>query len=188
MSTECIYTVKVLYLKHSRACVPLFNFMAAVKVMAIQSVAPGKVTEPRVRRRISMSGELQPDFVQKHMQVILYYKKSEEEECGLKIGGWLKDSLSCALSEQPLMAGRLYKSSDGEWELVSNDSGVRLVEAQLDMSLPQFLDWDKRRDVEHQLGYWKDIEEQNPHFSALFYVQVSKYYATLFCNDLVLYD
>lgn len=56
--------------------------------------------------------------------------------------GWVKDSLSCALCEQPLLAGRLYRSSDGEWNFVSDDSRVRLVEAQLDRSLSHFLAWD----------------------------------------------
>jgi hypothetical protein len=56
--------------------------------------------------------------------------------------------------------------------MVSNDTGVRLVEAKITMTLQEFLGLEENEKAEAELVSWMDIDEQNPQFSPLLYVQV----------------
>lgn len=113
------------------------------------------------------------------LHVLLYYNKASKEDSGWFFASWLRESLARALSEQqPLLAGRLHrvKDGDGELEIVSNDSGVRLIEARIAMTLSSILELKgkEREGAETKFVSWKDVEEQNPQFSPLFYIQVCK--------------
>ncbi|MCD7469992.1 hypothetical protein HAX54_009498 [Datura stramonium] len=65
---------------------------------------------------------------------------------------WIRESLGMALNERPLLAGRLRSKGEndtnGEFEIVPNDSGVRLIEAKMPMNLDDFLDLEEKRNVE----------------------------------------
>ncbi|KAL2902988.1 Protein ECERIFERUM 26-like [Bienertia sinuspersici] len=138
-------------------------------IESVYSTTPKKMTEPRLSCKIS------------RMHIILCYKKNQSNEInqdyyGLHIGGWLKESLGSALMEHPILAGRLRRSDNGGLEIVSNDSGVRCVEVQMPLNLVDFLESkEMNNEVEGNLVYWQDIENSNPQFSPLFYVQVTKF-------------
>lgn len=148
------------------------SFVSKLHIVAMQSVVPARVTEPGQRRRIS--GQIRHQMYREHLQVVLYYNKAHEEEDGRAMTGWLKDSLSRTLSEEPMLAGRLQRSPDEEGELAIafNDSGVRLVNAQMELTLSELLNLEEREEAEAKLAFWKDVDEENPQYSALFYVQV----------------
>ncbi|XP_058106268.1 uncharacterized protein LOC131249472 [Magnolia sinica] len=151
------------------------TYTSKLRIDAIQTVIPSKVAGPGLRRRISVSGPLRSDIYRKHIHIVLCYKKTHEDECGRMVAGWLKESLNSVLSEYPAFAGRLRRGSHGddrELAIVFNDSGVRLVQAQMDMTLSEFLNSSEREDSEAELAFWKDVDEENPQYSALFYVQV----------------
>ncbi|XXG66653.1 hypothetical protein AAC387_Pa06g0182 [Persea americana] len=147
-----------------------------LQMVAMQTVVPAKITDPGQRRRIS--GQTRPEMYKEHFHMVLYYNKAHEEEDGWVLTGWIKDSLSRSLSEEPMLAGRLQRSPDnneGEMAIALNDTGVRLVNAQMEATVSEFLNSEERGDVEAQLAFWKDVDEQNPHCSALFYVQVTSF-------------
>ncbi|CAN0908378.1 Protein ECERIFERUM 2 [Linum grandiflorum] len=154
----------------------------------ILTVMPMAVTEPRRIRRVSYSGE-DPvggsGILTGCLNVVLYYTRSapDREDSGWVAAGWMKESLARALSEQPLVSGRVRKcegeeTGDGEkLEVVSNDSGARLLEATMPVSLTEFMEMDDkvRAEAEADLVFWKEIDEITPQFSPLFYVQVTNF-------------
>lgn len=144
-------------------------------ILAIQTVTPLKVTDPRLSRKISVKDPTGSGVFGRRLHTVLYFKSVNEEDSGWAAVGWIKESLGTALVEQPLLGGRLRRveDSEGEFELVSNDCGVRLMEARTSMTLPKFLDQENREAQEADLlVFWKDIDEQDPQLSPLFYVQV----------------
>nr|POE95270.1 brassinosteroid-related acyltransferase 1 [Quercus suber] len=82
-----------------------------------------------------------------------------------------------AISKQPILSGRLWRGEDGdgELEIVSNDGGVRLIETQVAVTLSVFLELKEKEEAEAQLVFWNDIDEHDPQFSPLFYVQVTNF-------------
>ena len=110
------------------------------------------------------------------LHVVLYYKNVSEEDSGWIFAGWAKESLGKAISERPMLGGRLWRGEDGdgELEIVSNDSGVRLIETQVAVTLSEFLELKEKEEAEAQLVFWNDIDEHNSRFCPLFYVQVTK--------------
>ncbi|TYI15550.1 hypothetical protein ES332_A08G194000v1 [Gossypium tomentosum] len=153
------------------------TFLPKLSIEAIQTVTPMRITEPRQTRQV-LAGELVgPGIFQRCLNVVQYYMKEKEEDSGWLLAGWIKETLGRALHEQPMISGRLRKGerNDGELEIVSNDCGIRLIEARIQMNLSDFLDLKQREDAEAQLVFWKDIDEQNPQFSPLFYVQVTNF-------------
>ncbi|XVF10904.1 hypothetical protein REPUB_Repub07fG0223500 [Reevesia pubescens] len=153
------------------------SFVPKVSIEGILTVTPMRITEPRQTRQV-LAGELVgPGIFQRCLNMVQYYRKEKEEDSGWLVAGWLKESLSRALMEQPMICGRLRKGerNDGELEIVSNDCGIRLIEAIFQMNLSEFLDFKQREEAEAQLVFWKDIDEQNPQFSPLFYVQVTNF-------------
>ncbi|KAJ4822341.1 hypothetical protein Tsubulata_029761 [Turnera subulata] len=152
---------------------------------AMQSVPPLKVTDPRVSRQISAADDpIGLGIFKGHLTVLFYYGKvTKEEGLGLAVAGCIKESLGKAFMEQPILSGRLRRRRDdddqdgniGELEIVSNDAGARLIEAKIPISLQEFLDLKERKDLEAELVFWKDLDEQNPQFSPLLYVQVTSF-------------
>lgn len=113
------------------------------------------------------------------LNILLYYNKASEEDSGWLHAGWIKESLGRALLEQPLFSGRLTRQTDDDrvcddkrLEIVSNDSGVRLVEARMPFTLSEFLDSKTRPEAEAELVYWRDVDGEDPKFCPLFYLQV----------------
>lgn len=107
---------------------------------------------------------------------VLYYNKAMEEDSGRIVAGWIKESVWTSLAEQTILNGRLRRSEGGnaDLEIVSNDDGVRLVEAKIIITLQEFLDLKEKEKLEAKLVFWKYIDQQNPLFSPLLYVQVSE--------------
>ena len=157
-----------------------------LQIVAIMSVPPLKVTEPRrVRQVLASDHTIHPRTIQGCYQIVLYYNQHNEEDSGWSLAGWLVESLAKALLDHPLLAGRLQRRDNvGHLmglEIVSNDSGIRLLEARCPLSLSQFLELNEKENHEAELVFWKEIDDQNPEFSPLFYVQAS---ATLFLRKL----
>lgn len=159
-------------------------FVSKLELLAIQTVMPVKPTDPRKSTRVRVAENHISGIFSRCFSILLCYHKvaSEEEDSGIASGslvaGWIKESLGWALSEQPMLAGRLRRNQDveGEMEMVSNDSGVRLIEAQLAMTLSEFLDLKDKKKAEAELVSWEGLDhEQNPQFSPLFYVQVTSF-------------
>ncbi|XVF13460.1 hypothetical protein REPUB_Repub08aG0209600 [Reevesia pubescens] len=152
-------------------------FVPKLSIEGIQTVTPTAITEPRQTRQV-LAGELVgPGIFQRCLNIVQYYRKEKEEDSGWLVAGWIKETLGTALLEQPMICGRLRKGeiNDGELEIVSNDCGIRLIEAKIQMNLSEFLDLKQREEEEAQLVFWKDIDEQNPQFSPLLYVQVTNF-------------
>ncbi|XP_031251251.1 spermidine hydroxycinnamoyl transferase [Pistacia vera] len=162
-----------------------------LQIESVQTVTPFKETDPRQRRQVLVTDPVGSGIFRRCFNILLYYKKVVEDESGWIVAGWMKESIARALVHQPLLSGRLRRGEDGHagLELVSNDSGLRLIEAGIPMTLSEFLD-KKSRDDEAELVFWKDIDEQNPQFSPLFYVQVTNfecggYSVGMSCNILL---
>ncbi|WOL06103.1 hypothetical protein Cni_G14835 [Canna indica] len=155
--------------------------MSAAKMLhvdAIQTATPGKVTAPGQARRISAApGALRPELLQSRFQAVLYYSKASEKESPLDVAAWMKVSLSAALPDHPVLAGRLRRDGeDGEgWEVKFNDSGVRLVQATAEVSMAELMNSGDVRDKESKLAYWEEVDMEMPNFSALFYIQVTQF-------------
>ncbi|KAM6588387.1 hypothetical protein CsatA_010992 [Cannabis sativa] len=157
---------------------------------AVQTVPPLEITAPRKVRQIVMSSAAgaMGEYVWGWggcVHTVLYYNKKplaeEEEDSGSLHAGWIKESLAIALSQQPLFSGRLQKLDDVNYGIVANDAGVRLIEARLPVTMSEFLlDLDRacgstRREAEAQLVFWRDVDQTDPQFCPLFYVQVTKF-------------
>ncbi|KAL5973845.1 hypothetical protein ACLOJK_030503 [Asimina triloba] len=146
-----------------------------LRIEAVQTVTPGKVSDPGLSRPISISGPGRAELYQKHHHMVFYYRKVHEEECGWNIAAWFKESLNTALTVQPVFAGRIGHGPDGEVAIVFNDCGARMVQAQMETTMSEFLNSSGREDAEAQLATWRDINAENPQNSALFYVQVTNF-------------
>ncbi|KAL4323233.1 hypothetical protein GQ457_11G022010 [Hibiscus cannabinus] len=153
------------------------TFVPKLSIEAIQTVTPMRITEPRQTRQVLAGDLVGPGILQRCLNMVQYYRKEREGDSGWLLAGWIKETLGIALMEQPMISGRLRKNekNDGQLEIVSNDSGIRLIEASIQMNLSEFLESKQREDVEAQLVFWIDIDEQNPQFSPLFYVQVTNF-------------
>ncbi|GAV67612.1 Transferase domain-containing protein [Cephalotus follicularis] len=156
------------------------NLVSKLQIKALQSAGPTMVTDPRLTRRVFVTDPIGSGIFQRSFNVILCYHKGMEEVSGWLVAGWMKESLGIALIQQPILCGRLKRGEDGEDDhgdlrIVASDSGMRLLEAQVPMTLQEFLDSKDKRDYEHKLVFWKDIDEQHPQFCPLFYVQVTNF-------------
>lgn len=152
------------------------NGVPKSQIEAFQTVTPLKVTDPREVRLISTAEPIGSGIFTGCLNIVLYYNKAMVEDSGWLVAGWIKESLGRALREQPMLSGRLRRGEDGhgELEIVSNDSGARLVEAKISVPLQEFLDLKEKEKAETELVFWKDIDEQSPQFSPLLYVQASE--------------
>ncbi|KAI5594422.1 hypothetical protein BDE02_03G072000 [Populus trichocarpa] len=153
------------------------EFVHKVQIEGVQTVAPSKVTDPRETCLVSVKDPVSSDIFRGCLSIVLCYNKAVEEDSGWLVAGWIKESLGRALQDQPMLSGRLRRVEDGngELEMVSNDTGVRLVEAKITMTLQEFLGLEENEKAEAELVSWMDIDEQNPQFSPLLYVQVTNF-------------
>ncbi|XP_022867017.1 protein ECERIFERUM 26-like [Olea europaea var. sylvestris] len=157
------------------------SLASKVRIESMQTVVPIKPTDPINSGRISVSPQnLDSSILGRRFHVILCYNKASDEDSGWLMAGWIKESLSIALCELPILAGRLrvQDSEDGDRDLqiILNDSGVRLVEARVEMKLADFLDLEEKKEAQGEVVFWEDVLEQNQlQFSPLFYVQVTNF-------------
>ncbi|KAK1367565.1 Anthranilate N-benzoyltransferase protein 3 [Heracleum sosnowskyi] len=151
------------------------NRNSMVQYEAFSSVVPLKPTFSRPSFRISTEKYTVPGILKRCFCVLLCYKKASSEDSGWIVAGWTKTSMGIALSEKPMLAGRLRRVEDGGLEIVSNDSGIRLVEAQIPMTLDEFVGLRNKEEVRKQLVFWKSIDDQNTQFSPLMYIQVTNF-------------
>ncbi|CAN4076013.1 unnamed protein product [Withania somnifera] len=140
------------------------NFSSKLQVEAMQTVIPMKITDPRLSRRITLPKNFDSNDLQRRFHMVLYYNKASRR---------IRDGY--AIVESPIFAGRLRRLEDDNLELVSNDSGVRMLEANFPMNMDDFIVYKKKENVENELVYWEDIHETSPQFSPLFYVQVTNF-------------
>ncbi|KAK4769346.1 hypothetical protein SAY86_027496 [Trapa natans] len=147
------------------------------RIEAIQTVTTFKMTDPRVTQTV----ELGPaSSFGACFNTVLYFKRGDEgsDFSGWDTAGWIKDSLGKAFVDEPLLCGRLRRTQEGSkdsLEIVSNDSGCRLVEARIGISIEEFMGSEGREEAETGLVYWKDIDQENPQYCPLFYVQVTNF-------------
>lgn len=148
--------------------------MVQLQILAVQTVMPSKETVPRQFLKVTLPDQNLSSILQQRFNIVLCYKKAFDVDSGWFVAGWIKESLGRAFLELPLFAGRLRRNEEtGEdWHIVSNDSGVRLVESRVDMDMAQFLGLKDKHEVEGELVFWEDVAEHDPQFSPLFYVQV----------------
>ncbi|KAF8088600.1 hypothetical protein N665_0536s0048 [Sinapis alba] len=153
-------------------------------IAGVQSVMPVEVTQQREARSISVEDPVGARIFRRTLNIVTYYNKQagDSGERGWLVAGWIKESLGRALTEQPMLCGRLRRrrKTTGEedgFEVVANDSGVRLVEARFPASLLEFFEMVKRdkNRAEAETVFWRDIDEVDPQFSPLFYVQVTNF-------------
>ncbi|XP_062073889.1 uncharacterized protein LOC133778082 [Humulus lupulus] len=160
---------------------------SGLQIEALLSVSPSKFTEPRMVRRVSSSSsatELDP--LRGCLNLLLYYNQACEDDSGWLHAGWIKESLGRALLDQPLFCGRLrllqstttptdHHDYEKRLEIVSNDGGIRLIEARMPLTLSQFLDSKTKEEAETELVFWKDIDREYANFCPLFYLQVTNF-------------
>ncbi|WCJ25796.1 HXXXD-type acyl-transferase family protein [Euphorbia peplus] len=155
------------------------NVVPKSQIEAILSVPPHSLTEPRHVLKVSSKDPMGSSIFKAALHIVFFCAKGsdEDEAPGWAAAGWIFESLSRALEDQPLLSGRLRRGEDGDGdlEIVSNDSGARLFEGTIDVTLEGFLGLEDVHKAESQLVYWKDIDEKNPEFSPLFYVQVTNF-------------
>ncbi|XP_065857102.1 uncharacterized protein [Euphorbia lathyris] len=149
------------------------------QIEAMQTVPPYRVTDPRQVLKVSAEDPIGSSIFKASLNIIHFCDKpaDDDDDSGWHVAGWIKESLGRALKDEPLLSGRLRRGEDGhgDLEIVSNDSGVRLFEAKIDIKMKDFLALEDVKKAESQLVYWKDIDELNPQFSPLFYVQVTNF-------------
>ncbi|XP_025662079.1 tetrahydroanabasine acetyltransferase [Arachis hypogaea] len=146
-----------------------------VRILAVKTVAPVKETQPRLAQKVLLASNDHDSIVGGCYQVVFYYNNDNGEESGWSFYGWIVESLCMALVDYPILAARLLERDTG-LEIVSIDSGFRLLSAQCQWTLSQFLDLNERHnDNETELVYWKEIDETLPQFSPLCSVQVTKF-------------
>ncbi|PKA58905.1 hypothetical protein AXF42_Ash000998 [Apostasia shenzhenica] len=149
-----------------------------ISIVAFQSISPAKMTEPGRSRAVSIASgdELRPEVFGAHFRLVLYYRLAGEEESALAVAGWARETMSAALAEEPLLAGRLTRREGRSgWEVKFNDAGVRLVQASATATMEEFLAAGELEEREWKLVYWREVERENPQQSALFYVQVTEF-------------
>ncbi|ESW28576.1 hypothetical protein PHAVU_002G000900 [Phaseolus vulgaris] len=149
--------------------------LSELQILTIMSVPPLKVTEPRRVRKVLVSDE-HTNAIHGCYQIVLCYQNLKEGDDGWYMAGWIVESLARVLLDHPLLAGRLQRIDDTGFEIVANDSGIRLLKACYPTSLSHFLELNKRNQhLKTELVFWKEIDAQCPQFSPLCYVQVTNF-------------
>ncbi|MED6193878.1 hypothetical protein PIB30_023246 [Stylosanthes scabra] len=150
-----------------------------LQVVSVMSVTPLKVTEPRLALQVVTDNDGAMErrgIIGGCYQIVLYYNHCSDD---WNLAGWIVESLAKALVDYPLLAGRLKRTKDDHntcLQIVSNDAGIRLLEARCCLTLPRFLDeLIRNKNHEEQLVFWNKIDHQNPEFSPLVYVQVTNF-------------
>lgn len=149
-----------------------------VQIKSVQTVVPLRPSE-RKAQSVQLTKDVQRTIFSRRFHVIVYYNKASDDDSGWVTGGWMKETLGQALMDHPMLSGRLLQinnhTHDGNnefMEIVSNDSGVRFYQARVcSTSLRELLETIDN-ELEAELVFWEDIDQQNPQFSPLCYVQV----------------
>ncbi|BFG31288.1 hypothetical protein CerSpe_175620 [Prunus speciosa] len=153
------------------------ELISEIHMESVQTVSPLTITEPRQARQVLTADPIGSGVFRHCLHILLYHTKASQDDARWFHVGWLKESLARALLVQPIFAGR-FREGDELMEIVSNDSGIRLIETRIPTSLSEFLDFRGsrgREDAEAELVFWKDIDEENPQYSPLVYVQVTNF-------------
>ncbi|CAN1195564.1 Agmatine hydroxycinnamoyltransferase 1 [Linum perenne] len=147
------------------------------QLQAIQTIPPSIVTHPRTTRHVSLDDHDDEKTLKGCLNIVMFYNNTSDQGSGWIVAGWMKDSLARAMNEQPLLSGRVVGEKDGVLEIVSNDSGVRLLEATIGVRLEEFLEMEDgvKGEGEGELVFWKEVDDVSPQFSPLLYVQVTNF-------------
>ncbi|ERM97081.1 hypothetical protein AMTR_s00122p00127100 [Amborella trichopoda] len=105
-----------------------------------------------------------------NIRAVYYYRFGGEDEA-LVLVNKLKESLSMLLSSFPVMTGRLVRGETGSWWVKLIDTGVRLVEGRVNMTIDEWLTV-VNRDAELKLAHWEDMRV-DMYFWSTFYVQLT---------------
>lgn len=144
-----------------------------LQIVTAMSVPPLKVTEPRRVRKV-LVGDEHTNAIHGCCQMVLCYENLKEDDHGWYMAGWMVESLARVLLDHPLLAGRLQRKDGTGFEIVANDSGIRLLEACYPTSLSHFLELNERnKHLMTELVFWKEIDAECPQFSPLCYVQAN---------------
>ncbi|XP_017426951.1 acetyl-CoA-benzylalcohol acetyltransferase [Vigna angularis] len=149
--------------------------LSELQIVTAMSVPPLKVTEPRRVRKVLVSDE-HTNAIHGCYQMVLCYENLKDDGHGWYMAGWMVESLARVLLNHPLLAGRLQRKDGTGFEIVANDSGIRLLEACYPTSLSHFLELNERNQhLKTELVFWKEIDAECPQFSPLCYVQVTNF-------------
>ncbi|XP_076901594.1 uncharacterized protein LOC143556046 [Bidens hawaiensis] len=152
-----------------------------VQIDSILMVTPLRPSE-RESQSVRVTKDVRSVVFSRRFHVIVYYNKATENDSGWVTGGWMKESMGRALVDRPMLSGRLrlmHATDDDHhhhefMEIVSNGCGVRLYEARVSsMSLMEVVARSRAGRMNNELVAWEDIDQQDPQFSPLFYVQVT---------------
>ncbi|XWS73073.1 hypothetical protein CRYUN_Cryun02cG0094300 [Craigia yunnanensis] len=109
---------------------------------------------------------------QKQVKIVYYYPSRGDVEPGEWFNK-LRVSLASAITNFPIITGRLQQNQEGHWMVNCNDGGVRMIEAKVKGSVE---DWLKSvdREKELKLVYWEEMFPK-PYFWSTFYFQVTEF-------------
>ncbi|GAU11618.1 hypothetical protein TSUD_346100 [Trifolium subterraneum] len=110
------------------------------------------------------------------LHLIFYYKNQEKWFESFELDP-LRESLSEVLSIYPTVTGRLAreKEEDGDWEVKCNDAGVRVIKANVDCTIDEWLSSSASGSDEKQLIAWDDMPRDTSTWSP-FRIQPEKVY------------
>ncbi|KAL5212290.1 hypothetical protein ABZP36_023137 [Zizania latifolia] len=154
---------------------------AHVHIEGVQTAVPTRVVEPAGKARLVAVAcpPLTAEALQRRVRAVLYYRADGtstpppgawEEE-----GMWVKESLSEALADHPEMAGRLRRRDDGSWEVKLNDTGVRLLQATVEVPLDEFLAAKDLPRKEAALASWTDVNADDPDMCPPIFMQLTRF-------------
>ena len=141
-----------------------------VHIDAVQTVVAEEMAPPGLAKTITVDSSLTAAAFSAHLRAVLYFPKPSSLD-SWAVAARIKESLGAALSLDHLFSGRLRHDHDG-LKLRLNDAGVRLIHGKADFAMSDVLSSEEREAVEASLTSWENIDEEKPHFSALFYMQV----------------
>lgn len=124
-------------------------------------------TTPVKPRQVNKLSPLDRSMSQHSLHLVYYYQTNPSRHFDT-VG--LRMSLSNVLSMYPPVMGRLMRDENDEWEINCNDAGVRVVKANVNVTLG---DWLKSGDgcKESDLTAWEDMP-QDPTMWSPFRIQV----------------
>lgn len=110
------------------------------------------------------------------LHIIFYYHNNDDNLFRTFELDPPRESLSKVLTAYPTVTGRLVRGVDGNWEVKCNDAGVRVIKANVDTTLDQWLS-SASGSQEAQLIAWDDMPE-DPNTWSPFRIQVTISFAT----------
>ncbi|KAG8071662.1 hypothetical protein GUJ93_ZPchr0006g46437 [Zizania palustris] len=151
---------------------------AQVHIEGVQTAVPTRVVEPAGKARLVAVAcpPLTAEALQRRVRAVLYYRADGtpagvwEEE-----GMWVKESLSEALADHPEMAGRLRRRADGSWDVKLNDTGMRLLQATVELPLDEFLAAKDLPRKEAALASWTDVNADDPDMCPPIFMQLTRF-------------